>query len=161
MFCRHSLCDKSFPLQPVGIFAPRTMAPRLTPAELDFIQRWDSEGKTPIDMHARLTKRWGRRKMNDKWKELIKKARGQREVRWKGVRKSSRAAKAHRSTLLRSFRREGSQVEARRPRLKPDRTAQQNRTPNVSSVRGVVFAPSKRVRGTLHRDKACTVHTCT
>ena len=64
-------------------------------------------------------------KMNAKRKALIKKAKGQREVRWEDVRKGARAPKSHRSTLVRSFRREGLPVEARPPRLKPSRTAQQ------------------------------------
>ena len=66
-------------------------------------------------------------KMNTCRKKLIKSVRGEREVRWDDVRKSSRAPKAHRTTLLRSFKREGIPVEARRPRLKPDRTAKQAR----------------------------------
>jgi len=66
-------------------------------------------------------------KMNACRKKMIKHVKGEREVRWDDVRKSSRAQKAHRTTLLRSFKREGIPVEARRPRLKPDRTAQQAR----------------------------------
>ena len=69
-------------------------------------------------------KRWVL-KMNAKRKSLIKKAHGQREVRWEDVRKGARAPKGHRSTLVRSFRREGILVEAPPPRLKPSRTAQQ------------------------------------
>ena len=61
-------------------------------------------------------------KMNNMRKRLIKKAAGQREVRWEDVRKASRAPKVHRTTLKRSFHREGLPVQARSPRLKPGRT---------------------------------------
>ena len=65
------------------------------------------------------------RKLNTIRKRLIKKADGQREVRWQDVRKAARVPKMHRTTLKRSFHREGIQVEARRPRLKPKRTPSQ------------------------------------
>lgn len=64
-------------------------------------------------------------KMNSKRKSLIKKAKKEREVRWEDVRKASRVPKAHRSTLKRSFNREGIPVKARPPRLKPARSAKQ------------------------------------
>ena len=64
-------------------------------------------------------------KMNAVRKRPIKKAQGQREVRWEDVRKGSRAQKAHRTTLVRAFRREGLPVQARCPRLKPGRTPEQ------------------------------------
>ena len=64
-------------------------------------------------------------KMNSKRKQLIKKAQGQREVRWEDVRKAARAPKMHRTTLKRSFNREGIKVGALRPRLKPKRTPSQ------------------------------------
>ena len=50
-------------------------------------------------------------KMNSKRKLLIKQAKGQREIRWDDVRKSIRAPKMHRATVLRSFRREGLPVD--------------------------------------------------
>eukprot|EP00973_Karenia_brevis_P064946 9019312-Karenia_brevis.AAC.1 len=61
-------------------------------------------------------------KLNKTRKHLTKRAAGEREVRWEDVRRSARAPKGHRSTLLRSFQREGIPVQARRPRQKPDRT---------------------------------------
>ena len=62
------------------------------------------------------------RKLNTTRRCLIKKADGQREVSWEDVRKAARIPKMHRTTLKRSLNREGIQVEARRPRLKPKRT---------------------------------------
>ena len=64
-------------------------------------------------------------KMNTTRKALIKKAEGQREVRWEDVRRASRVQHVHRSTLQRSFQREGLPVKARSPRLKPGRTPAQ------------------------------------
>ena len=64
-------------------------------------------------------------KMNTVRKKLIKKAQGQQEVRWEDVRKGARVQKAHRTTLLRAFRREDLPVQARSPRLKPGRTPEQ------------------------------------
>ena len=61
-------------------------------------------------------------KMNRVRKGLVKKANNQREVRWCDVIRSSRAPKVHRGTALRSFHREGLDVQRRRPREKPDRT---------------------------------------
>ena len=61
-------------------------------------------------------------KMNRVRKGLVKKADNQREVRRGDVIRSSRAPKVHRVTALRSFRREGLDVQRRRPREKPDRT---------------------------------------
>ena len=64
-------------------------------------------------------------KMNLVRKRLIKKAQGQREVRWEDVCKGGRVRKVHRTTLLRAFRREKIPVQARNPRLKPGRTQEQ------------------------------------
>ena len=61
-------------------------------------------------------------KMNAVRKSLIKKAENEREVRWRDIQKSARAPKAHRTTLLKSFKRCGLNVAARAPRLKPQRT---------------------------------------
>ena len=66
-------------------------------------------------------------KMNKTRKDLIKEADGNREVRWKDVVKKARAPKADRSTVRRSFQREGIAVQARRPREKPDRTTPQKK----------------------------------
>ena len=65
------------------------------------------------------------RKLNITRKRLIKKADGQREVRWEDIRKAARAPKMHRTTLKRAFNREGIKVEALRPRSKPKRTPRQ------------------------------------
>ena len=46
-------------------------------------------------------------KMNAVRKSLIKKAENEREVRWRDIQKSARAPKAHRTTLLKSFKRCG------------------------------------------------------
>ena len=64
-------------------------------------------------------------KMNSKRKQLIKKAQGQREVRWEVVRKASRVQRVHRSIFGRSFQQVGLDVKARSPRLKPGRTPAQ------------------------------------
>ena len=64
-------------------------------------------------------------KMDSMRKRLIKKAEGQREIRWEDVRKASRVHTVHRSTLKRAFRREGLPVQARSPRLKPGRSPAQ------------------------------------
>ena len=51
-------------------------------------------------------------KMNAAWKRLNKKADKQREVRWEDIRKASSAPRMDRSTLKRSFKRDGIPVEA-------------------------------------------------
>ena len=58
-------------------------------------------------------------KMDSVRKRLIKKAEGEREVRWEDIRKASRVPAVHRSTLKRAFHREGLPVQACSPRLKP------------------------------------------
>ena len=70
------------------------------------------------------SKRWVK-KLNATRKRLIKEAKNEREVGWQDVRKKARAPSGHRSTMKRSFEREGIPVAARRPRQKPDRTALQ------------------------------------
>lgn len=60
-------------------------------------------------------------KMNTVRKILIKKAENEREIRWRDVQKRARAPKAHRTTLLKAFKRCGLNVAARAPRLKPQR----------------------------------------
>ena len=62
-------------------------------------------------------------KMNRVRKSLYKKAAGEKEVRWKDISKSARAPKTHRSTVARSFDREGLNVRRRPPRSKPRCTA--------------------------------------
>ena len=74
--------------------------------------------KQKLSRHAVL-------KMNQTRKQLVQKAQGQREVRWVDIRKAARVPRVHRTTLKRSFAREGLQVQARRPRLKLARTPQQ------------------------------------
>ena len=137
------------------------MAPHLTPAELDFIQEKERDGKEVLDIYVALKGRRekkgiavphitnfrkllkgktykrsqketrGRKKkftkrmvykMNAVRKSLIKKAANEREIRWCDIQKSARAPKAHRTTLLKSFKRCGLNVAARAPRLKPQRT---------------------------------------
>ena len=56
-------------------------------------------------------------------KKLIKKADNQREVRWGDIRRSARVPEGHRNTLKTAFGREDILVAARRPREKPQRTA--------------------------------------
>ena len=73
-------------------------------------------------------------KMSSKRKQLIKKAQGQREVRWEDVRKASRVQRVHRSTLHRSFQKVGLGVKARSPRLKPGRTPAQAALPLRSVI---------------------------
>ena len=53
---------------------------------------------------------------------------GQREVRWEDVRRASRVQRSHRTTVQRSFQREGLPAKARSPRLKPGRTPAQAAT---------------------------------
>ena len=57
-------------------------------------------------------------------KKLIKKADNQREVRWNDIRRSARVPEGHRNTLKTAFGRESIPVAARRPRKKPQRTAE-------------------------------------
>ena len=57
-------------------------------------------------------------------KKLIKKADNQREVRWNDIRRSARVPEGHRNTLKTAFGRESIPVAARRPREKPQRTAE-------------------------------------
>ena len=51
-------------------------------------------------------------------KDLIKKTKNNREVRWQDVRKKAKAPEGHRSTLKRAFNREGIKVAARAPRTR-------------------------------------------
>ena len=74
-----------------------------------------------------FTREWVQ-KLDRTRKKLQRAAKGEREVRWEDVRRASRAPKAHRSTLMRAFEREGLSVRARPPRSKPDRTPQQANT---------------------------------
>ena len=140
------------------------MAPHLTSAELDFASSLRSQGKSPAEVHAALSRKRSRQgvqaptlkrlrgalrgttyrrsrqetrgrkkkltrkavlKMNTIRKRLIKKADKQREIRWEDIRKASRVQKVHRTTLKRSFNREGIPVAARSPRLKPQWTVAQ------------------------------------
>ena len=63
--------------------------------------------------------------MNSARKKLLKKAKGEKEVRWRDIQKAARVPKADRGTVLAAFKREGLPVQARRPRLKPFRTQAQ------------------------------------
>ena len=73
---------------------------------------------------VKYSRRWVN-KLNTTRKHLLKKAQGEREVRWDDVRRAARAPTGDRRTVARSFRREGILVAARRPRLKPARTKEQ------------------------------------
>ena len=57
-------------------------------------------------------------------KKPTKKADNQREVRWDDAQRSARVPHGHRNTLRGAFRRENIPVAARRPREKPQRTAE-------------------------------------
>jgi hypothetical protein len=59
--------------------------------------------------------------MNSKRKELIKKAEGEHEVRWKDVIKKTRGVTCHRATASRAFKEAGLDVKWRRAREKPKR----------------------------------------
>jgi Mg-chelatase subunit ChlI len=61
-------------------------------------------------------------KMNRARKTLLKKRKGQSEVRWADVAKAARAPKVHRTTAKKAFARENIPVAARRPREKPNRS---------------------------------------
>ena len=65
------------------------------------------------------------RKMNRVRKNLLKAAKGEKEVRWRDIRSASRTKKAADKTIREAFKREGILVAARRPREKPDRTPEQ------------------------------------
>ena len=56
-------------------------------------------------------------KMDNMRKRLIKKAEGQREIRWEDVRKASRVHAVHRSTLKRAFLRDGAASSGPQPSL--------------------------------------------
>lgn len=70
---------------------------------------------------AKYSKKWVKT-MDAVRKQLLKKAKTEREIRWRDVVKSARAPRGHRTTVLRSFRRDGIKVAARKPREKPQRT---------------------------------------
>ncbi len=80
--------------------------------------RQETRGKMPKYYRAMVLR------MDQKRKELINTADNQREVRWEDVRRSARVPKGHRTTLKRAFSRENIPVAARRPREKPQRTAE-------------------------------------
>ena len=63
--------------------------------------------------------------MNRVRKNLLKAAKGEKEVRWRDIRSASRTKKAADKTIRGAFKREGIPVAARRPREKPDRTPEQ------------------------------------
>ena len=94
-----------------------------------------------------FTKEWVQ-KLDRTRKKLQRAAQGEREVRWEDVRRASRAPKAHRSTLMRAFEREGVSVRARPPRSKPDRTPQQANT-------RLEYCAAWCVRGTGRRLRKC------
>lgn len=63
--------------------------------------------------------------MNKARKQLLKEAKGEREVPWRKVCARARAPKANRCTILNAFRNQGIPVQARRPRQKPARSPEQ------------------------------------
>ena len=80
--------------------------------------RVETRGRQPTFSRAMILR------MDVTRKKLIKKADNQREVRWNDIRRSARVPHGHRSTLSRAFCRENIPVAARRPREKPQRTAE-------------------------------------
>ena len=80
--------------------------------------RVETRGRQPTFTRAMILR------MDVTRKKLIKKADNQREVRWNDIRRSARVPHGHRSTLSRAFCRENIPVAARRPREKPQRTAE-------------------------------------
>ena len=72
----------------------------------------------------RLFSRVRVKSLNTVRKALIKKAQGEREVHWRDILRSGRVRRGHPTTISRAFKREGIPVEWRRPREKPQRTAQ-------------------------------------
>jgi len=80
-------------------------------------------------------------------KKLIQQANGDREVRWKDIQKASRVPKAHRTTAARAFAREGLDVQARRPREKPDRTLE------AEKARVAWCKKNKHLRGSYFADQ--------
>ena len=80
--------------------------------------RVETRGRQPTLTRAMILRMGGTRK------NLIKKADNQREVRWNDIQSRARVPHGHRSTLSRAFRRENTPVAARRPREKPQRTAE-------------------------------------
>ena len=87
------------------------------------------------------------RAMDAARKKIIKDADGNREVRWKDIQKTARVPKAHRTTAARSFARQGLDVQARRPREKPDRT------PEAEKARVAWCQNNKALRGSYFADK--------
>ena len=79
--------------------------------------RVETRGRQPTFTRATILRMDGTRK------NLIKKADNQREVRWNDIKRRARVPH-HRSTSSRPFRRESIPVAARRPREKPQRTAE-------------------------------------
>ena len=80
--------------------------------------RVETRGRQPTFTRAMILR------MDVTRKKLIKKADNQREVRWNDIQRSARVPHGRRSTLTRAFRRENIPVAARRPREKPQRTAE-------------------------------------
>ena len=79
----------------------------------------ETRGRKPIYSKRQVSK------MNTVRKHLLKKAKGEREVRWSDIQRVARVPNADRGTCLKAFKREGIPIGARRPRLKPARTPEQ------------------------------------
>ena len=97
-----------------------------TPCLMRFRQalRGKTYRRSPKETRGRkrkLDRKWVQ-KLNITRKMLLKRTNSEREVRWEDIRRAARAPKADRSTLRRSFQREGLKVQVRQPREKPDRT---------------------------------------
>ena len=80
--------------------------------------RVETRGRNPKVCRAMVLR------MGAKRKELMKKTDCEREVRWEDVRRAARVPKGHRPTLKKAFGRKKIPVAARRPREKPQRTAE-------------------------------------
>lgn len=149
-----------------GLRAIFSMAPHLTPDELDLLRHWSGHMRlTPAAVHKKLVQRRARSgtiapnvtnvrkalrgltykagatgkrgrkpkltrahvlKMNRTRVKLISdpKVGGQREVHWDEVVEKSGVPPVDRTTAMRAFAREGIDVQWRRPREKPQRTAE-------------------------------------
>ena len=103
--------------------------------------RQETRGRKP-KLSMKMVHKMGRVR-----KLLVKKADGNREVRWKDVVKAARAPRPHRSTAKPAFDREGIPVQARRPHEKPQRT------PEVADERVAWWRKWSHLRSSCFTDR--------
>ena len=101
---------------------PRMAAPHVTKVRLAIRGKTYKRGAKETRGRKRTYNRKWVKKMNTVRKTLIKKTKNNREVRWTDIIKKTRAPKGDPTTAQRAFKREGFNMQARRPREKPQRS---------------------------------------